>query len=269
MAPYTILSATDSLPLCISMLMKRAVVALPCLGSGRTERCGVLPLRDMMCSSGLRALGAVLGTRLLALGDAGGVERAAHGVVTHARQVLDATAADQHHAVLLQVVALAADVRDHLVAIGQAHLGHLAKGRVRLLRGGGVHAGAHAAALRAVGQRRRRALVDDLAARLAHQLVDRCHRSERFLGFGACALVNMTAGGGAPCLPRRKSLARADGSRHRKPCPDPPPRWPRPGAKALFRPSWAGHEALPAPHSEIWAGPGARRDVTASVAGGF
>src|SRR5690606_30457000 len=199
----------------------------------------------------------------------GGVERAAHGVVTHARQVLDATAADQHHAVLLQVVALAADVRDHLVAIGQAHLGHLAKGRVRLLRGGGVHAGAHAAALRAVGQRRRRALVDDLAARLAHQLVDRCHRSERFLGFGACALVKMTAGGGAPCLPRRKSIARADGNRQRKPCPDPPPRWPRPGAKALFRPSWAGHEALPAPHSEIWAGPGARRDVTASVAGGF
>ena len=48
MAPYTILSATDFLPLFITMLMKRAMVSLPCLGSGRTERCGVLPLRDMM-----------------------------------------------------------------------------------------------------------------------------------------------------------------------------------------------------------------------------
>src|SRR5690606_5437586 len=136
MAPYTIFSATDFLPLCMTMLMKRAMISLPCLGSGRTERWGVLPLRDMIqFSSGLRALGAVLGTRLLALGDAGGVERAAHGVVTHAGQVLDATAADQHHAVFLQVVAFAADVRNDFVPVGQAHLGDLAQGRVRLLRG--------------------------------------------------------------------------------------------------------------------------------------
>src|SRR6476619_8420158 len=47
MAPYTIFSATDFLPLYMTMLMKRAIVSLPCLGSGRTERCGVLPLRDM------------------------------------------------------------------------------------------------------------------------------------------------------------------------------------------------------------------------------
>ncbi len=37
----------DFLPLCITMLMKRAMVSLPCLGSGRTERWGVEPLRDM------------------------------------------------------------------------------------------------------------------------------------------------------------------------------------------------------------------------------
>ena len=48
MAPYTIFSATDFLPLCMTMLMKRAIVSLPCLGSGRTERCGVEPLRDMV-----------------------------------------------------------------------------------------------------------------------------------------------------------------------------------------------------------------------------
>src|SRR5688572_6453359 len=115
----------------------------------------------------LRALGAVLRAALAALGDAGGIERATHGVVAHAREVLDATAADEHHRVLLQVVAFATDVADDLETVGQAHLGHLAERRVRLLRGGGVHAGANAATLRAVGQRRRGALVGLGAARSA------------------------------------------------------------------------------------------------------
>src|SRR5690606_32252662 len=178
MAPYTIFSATDFLPLYMTMLMKRAIVSLPCLGSGRTERCGVLPLRDMFdgsYESGLRALGAVLGTRLLALGDAGGVERATHGVVTHAREGLDATAAGQHPRLLRRVVAFATDVRDDLVAVGQAHRGDLAQGRGRLLRGGRVDAGADAAPLRTVRQRGRIALVGLGAAPLAHQLVDRGH----------------------------------------------------------------------------------------------
>src|SRR5690242_3157586 len=41
------LSATDFLPLFITMLMKRAISWLPCLGSGRTRRAGWEPLRDM------------------------------------------------------------------------------------------------------------------------------------------------------------------------------------------------------------------------------
>src|SRR5690606_3259571 len=47
-APYTIFSATDFLPLYMTMLMKRAIVSLPCFGSGSTERCGVFPLRDIV-----------------------------------------------------------------------------------------------------------------------------------------------------------------------------------------------------------------------------
>src|SRR3546814_2655337 len=43
-------------------------------------------------------------TRLAALGHAGAIEAAAHRVVAHTRQILDAAAADQHHGVLLQVV---------------------------------------------------------------------------------------------------------------------------------------------------------------------
>src|SRR3546814_5576549 len=49
-------SATDFLPLYMTMLMKRAMVSLPCFGSGSTERCGVFPLRDMALFSLGRAL---------------------------------------------------------------------------------------------------------------------------------------------------------------------------------------------------------------------
>src|SRR5690242_13557908 len=72
-------------------------------------------------------------------------------------------------------MALAGDVADHLEAVGQAHLGDLTKRRVRLLRGRGVDAGANAALLRRLLQRRH------LLARLLHftrlsdQLVDRRH----------------------------------------------------------------------------------------------
>ena len=77
----------------------------------------------------------------------------AQDVVAHARKVLDAAAADQHHAVLLQVVALAGNVAHHLKPIGQPNLGDFAQRRVRLLWRGGVHASADAAFLRATLQR--------------------------------------------------------------------------------------------------------------------
>src|SRR3954447_22531178 len=49
-------------------------------------------------------LRAVLGARLPAILDALGVEDAAKHVIANARKVAHAAAADQHHAVLLQVV---------------------------------------------------------------------------------------------------------------------------------------------------------------------
>src|SRR5438445_1709908 len=194
-------SATDFLPLCITMLMKREISWLPCLGSGSSSRVGVLPLRDIRLFSMMRSIGpldtqarvlyseraceiklarlgllrAVLRAALLALGDAGRIERTAHRVVTHARQVLYTTAADQHDRVLLQVVAFAADVADDFETVGQTHLGDLAQSRVRLLRRGRINARAHTATLRAVLKRRRSALVGLRAARLAHQLIDGRH----------------------------------------------------------------------------------------------
>src|SRR5215468_1304959 len=60
--------------------------------------------------AGLGALGAVFRTALLAVFHAGGVERAAHDVVTHSREILHTAAAHEHDGVLLEVVADARDV---------------------------------------------------------------------------------------------------------------------------------------------------------------
>src|SRR5664280_2555174 len=124
----------------------------------------------------LGALGAVLRARLLAILDALQIERAAHDVVSHARQILDAAAAHEHHAVLLQVVALATDVGNDLEPVRQTHLGDLAQRRVRLLRRRRVDAGADAAPLRAALQRRRLRLDGLGLAAMADELVDRGHK---------------------------------------------------------------------------------------------
>src|SRR5215218_1689340 len=110
----------------------------PARSAGRWLRSGAALLR----------LHAVLRAGLLAVRDAGGVERPAHDLVAHARQVLDAPAAHEHDRVLLEVVPLAGDVRRDLHLVGQAHAADLAQGGVRLLRRGRVDARADAAPLR-------------------------------------------------------------------------------------------------------------------------
>ena len=108
--------------------------------------------------------------------DALGVEHAADDVVAHAGQVLHAAAADQHHRVLLQVVALARDVARHLDPVGQADARHLAQRRVRLLRRRRVDARADAALLRAGLHRRYLVPLSGLSPRLADELLYRRHR---------------------------------------------------------------------------------------------
>src|SRR5215467_8761558 len=123
-------SAADLLPLFMTTFMNLASISLLYFGSGRMVRTGAWARRDMdSYPLLLRALGAVLGATLLALAHTRAVERAAHGVITHARQVLDTAAADEHHRVLLQVVTLAADVAGHFVAIGETNAAHLATRR--------------------------------------------------------------------------------------------------------------------------------------------
>jgi hypothetical protein len=77
--------------------------------------------------------------------------------------------------VLLEVVALTTNVRDHLKAIGQANLGHFPQGGVWLFRGRGVDAGADPTALRA-GLKRWALALDRLSgSALANQLVNGRH----------------------------------------------------------------------------------------------
>src|SRR3712207_4882308 len=137
-------SAVDFLPSSITLLMICWTSFERWTGSGSIGRCWAAARRGI----GLLRLHAVLRAGLLAVADAGGVERPAHDLVAHARKVLDAAATHEHDGVLLQVVALAGDVRRDLDAAGDAHAGDLAKRRVRLLRGRRVDAGADAAALR-------------------------------------------------------------------------------------------------------------------------
>src|SRR5688500_13074034 len=109
-----------------------------------SSRRGAGPLRG---TSAL-LLRAVTAAGLLAILHTRGVEGAPDDLVANAGEVLHTTAAHEHDGVLLEVVALAGDVGGDLHATGQAHTGDLAQRRVRLLGGGGVHAGAHPTALR-------------------------------------------------------------------------------------------------------------------------
>src|SRR5687767_7382567 len=96
----------------------------PCMASGSIARMVAAARRGIYELLGLHA---VLRAGLLAVGDAGGVERAAHDLVANARKVLDATAAHEHDAVLLQVVPLARDVGGDLHAVGEPHARNLAE----------------------------------------------------------------------------------------------------------------------------------------------
>src|SRR4051812_43932730 len=118
----------------------------------------------------------VFGASLLAILYPLRVKHAAQNVVAHTGQVLHPAATDHHHRVLLQIVALAGNVPDHLETVGQPNLRDFAKCRVGLLRRRRVDAGTHPTLLRTLLKRGHllfRMLRD---ARFADELVDSRHR---------------------------------------------------------------------------------------------
>src|SRR6476469_2425263 len=188
------LSATDFLPSSMTEFMNFDRTMSPNLGSGRISRfsgrrrrdigkfLSLQPVPGLQSARGLLSwllgtLGAVLGTRLPTVLDPLRVEHAAKHVIADARKVAHTAAADQHDAVLLEVVALAGDIADHFALIGQADLGHLAQRRVRLLRGRRINTSANAAFLRVLLHRRDLRLGLLRFATLADQLVNRWHEA--------------------------------------------------------------------------------------------
>src|SRR5688572_30539681 len=123
----------------------------------------------------LRPLGAILGTALLAVLDALGIERAADDVIANAGQVLHTAATDHDDGVFLQVVAFAGNVGRDFKAVGETDARNLAQGGVRLLRRRRIDAGADAALLRAGLQGRNLVARLQRRARVSDQLVDRWH----------------------------------------------------------------------------------------------
>src|SRR6185312_16483228 len=165
-------SAVDFLPSTRTLLISWVTSGEPWTGSTTSGRLGAGPLRGILLLLHLRAVAAA---SLLAVLDTLGVEGAADDLVAHTGQVLHTAAAHQHDGVFLQVVAYTGDVGSYFDAAGELDAGYLAERGVRLLRGGGVNAGANAALHRAALKGRRLGLVDLRCAALADQLVNRRH----------------------------------------------------------------------------------------------
>src|SRR5712692_5872016 len=123
----------------------------------------------------LGPLRSIFRTSLLAVFHTRGIQRSAHDVIAHSRQILHAATAHQHDGVLLQVVANAGNISRHFNRIRQPHARHFAQRRVRLLRRLRVHANAHAALLRTSRQRRRLRLHPDRFTSHSYQLRKRRH----------------------------------------------------------------------------------------------
>src|SRR5262245_7045028 len=200
--------------------MKRVTRTLSNFGSPGTSRRGTAPLRgipdlllvyrtawDPVTANAARRpvgrgcgvvslgrLGAVLRPALLAPTHPARVQRPAHDVVAHPRQVLHATAADEHDRVLLKVVPLARDVARDLDPVGEPDARHLAQRGVRLLGRGRIDTRTHAPLLRATPQRRSAGLDFFPLAPVADQLVQRRHRNPpTFSRLRVCSARQATA----------------------------------------------------------------------------
>ena len=92
-------------------------------------------------------------------------------MVTDSGQIFDTATTDQNDRVFLKVMALIRDIGDNLVAIGKAHFGNLAHGRIGLLGGARHDLNADAPAKGRVLQGWRLGLMLQFAAALTDQLV--------------------------------------------------------------------------------------------------
>ena len=123
------------------------LLARLCLAKGHRKIQILVAEKELLLLASLGARCAVLGTGLHTVLHALSIQSTTDDVVTHTGKVLNTTAADQHHRVLLQVVANTGNVSGNFHTIGQTHTGDLTKGGVRLLGGGGTDSSAATALL--------------------------------------------------------------------------------------------------------------------------
>jgi len=126
-----------------------------------------------------RTLGAIFGTRLLAVFNTLRIEHAAKDMITNAGKIANTSATDQDNTMLLKIVAFARNIGNDLALVGQANLGNFAKSRVWLFRGRGINACANAALLRVSLHRGNFGLRLLRSPALADQLVNRWHIAYR------------------------------------------------------------------------------------------
>src|ERR1022692_3564461 len=96
-------------------------------------------------------------------------------MIANAGEILHASAANQHHRMLLQVVSHPGYISGYLEAIGQPHTSHLTQCRIGLLGRGGFHLRTNAAFLRACLELRRLALEALLFPCSTNELIDCRH----------------------------------------------------------------------------------------------
>src|SRR5690348_9058484 len=113
--------AVERLPSYIMLTMNFCTMSLPYTGSPGVFRRRTQPFLGILqlLLGGLWPLGAVFRAPLLAIFNAGRIERAAHNVISNAGQILHAAPANEHNRVLLQVVADTRNVRRHFVTVRQ------------------------------------------------------------------------------------------------------------------------------------------------------
>src|SRR3984957_11215763 len=153
------------------------------------------PLRGI---SGL-LLRAVPAASLVPIPDPRCVEGAPDDLVADAGKVLHTSPEYLDDRVLLEVVPLTGDVGGDLGAAGQAHPGHLAQSRVRLLGGVGIDPRAHAPSLGCASQSRGLGLGCLRHSTLADELRNRGHALPLRLNCGvACGTEHSAHTGGVP-----------------------------------------------------------------------
>ena len=112
----------------------------------QTVACGNESLQVLLACLG--PLSSVLGSGLISLRNALGIECTSDDVITHTGEVLNSTASDENYRVFLKIVSDTGDIGCNFVTVGELYSGDLSHSRVRLLGGSGSYSSADASLLR-------------------------------------------------------------------------------------------------------------------------